>query len=54
VAIIVYLDLEGCQVELDIIKWEVTNIHVWYAEEYNAIQATIHEAGMDVILQSCF
>ncbi|KAF9507817.1 hypothetical protein BS47DRAFT_1303530 [Hydnum rufescens UP504] len=54
VAIIAYLDSEGCQVKLNIIKQEVTNVHVWYAEEYNAIQATIHKAGMDVILQSCF
>ncbi|KAF9504054.1 hypothetical protein BS47DRAFT_1308825, partial [Hydnum rufescens UP504] len=50
VAIIAYLDLEGCQVELDIIKWEVTNIHVWYTEEYNAIRAAIHKASMDIKL----
>jgi hypothetical protein len=50
VAIISYLDLEGCQVELNIIKWEVMNIHVWYAKEYDAIQAIIHNTSMDVIL----
>ncbi|KAF9514376.1 hypothetical protein BS47DRAFT_1392507 [Hydnum rufescens UP504] len=51
VAIITYLDLEGCQVKLDIIKWEVTNIHVWYSEEYNAIRAAIHEAETDPALR---
>ncbi|KAF9510706.1 hypothetical protein BS47DRAFT_1364382 [Hydnum rufescens UP504] len=51
VAIIAYLDLEGCQVKLDIIKQEVTNIHVWYAEEYNAIQAAIHEAETNSTLR---
>jgi hypothetical protein len=45
VAIIVYLDLQGCQVELEIIKREVTNMHVWYAEEYEAIQTSIQEAS---------
>jgi hypothetical protein len=50
VAIIAYLDLQGCQVELGIIQREVTNTHVWYAEEHHSIQTAIHNAGMHVIL----
>jgi hypothetical protein len=46
VVIITYLDWKGCHIKLDIIKCEVTNMHVWYAEEHNAIQTAIHEASM--------
>ncbi|KAF9511852.1 hypothetical protein BS47DRAFT_1467798 [Hydnum rufescens UP504] len=50
VAIIAYLDWKGCHAELDIIKREVANMHVWYAEEHDAIQTAIHEAGTDSAL----
>ncbi|KAF9508066.1 hypothetical protein BS47DRAFT_1366226 [Hydnum rufescens UP504] len=50
VAIIAYLDWKGCHAELNIIKCEVANMHVWYAEEHNAIQTVIHEAGTDSAL----
>ncbi|KAF9506311.1 hypothetical protein BS47DRAFT_1305406 [Hydnum rufescens UP504] len=46
VAIIAYLDWKGCHAELNIIKHEVANMHVWYVEEHDAIQTAIHEAGM--------
>ncbi|KAF9508480.1 hypothetical protein BS47DRAFT_1365949 [Hydnum rufescens UP504] len=52
VAIITYLDWKGCHAELNIIKREVANMHVWYAEEHDAIQTAIHEAGTDSAL--CF
>lgn len=45
VAIIAYLDLQGCRVELEIIRREVTNMHVWYAEEYDAIQTSMQETS---------
>lgn len=52
VAIIAYLDSQGCQAELDIIKREVMNLHVWYAEEYSAIQTAVRDASMCIILFS--
>ncbi|KAF9504342.1 hypothetical protein BS47DRAFT_1401510 [Hydnum rufescens UP504] len=51
VAIIAYLDWKGCHAKLDIIKREVANMHVWYAEEHDAIQMAIHEARTDSALR---
>ncbi|KAF9507379.1 hypothetical protein BS47DRAFT_1398721 [Hydnum rufescens UP504] len=38
---------KGCHAESDIIKREVANMHVWYAEEHDAIQMAIHEADLN-------
>jgi hypothetical protein len=44
-AIIAHLDFQGCEIELNIIKCEVKNMHVWYTKELLAVKAAIQDSG---------